>query len=65
MGRGYTESQKNATIRYIRSSQKRIAVNMKLEEYEELVAYLADHGGEKVGTYIKRLIREDMAKGDG
>ena len=46
-------------IQYAKKHLKRIPLDLKIEEYEQLKAYVQKNG-ETVNGFIKRLIREAM-----
>lgn len=59
----YTEAQKKATLKYKEKSYKRIPLDMKIEEYEELRKY-CEETDEPINGFIKRLIKEAIKKGE-
>ena len=60
--RGYTEAQKRATAKYKKSEYKRIPLDVKISEYEELKKYCDDHG-EKINGFIRRVLRDAITGG--
>lgn len=61
MGGKYTEAQKNATLKHAKSKLKRVPLDMKKTDYEQL-AEAAKKSGLPVNTYIKQAIAEKMLK---
>ena len=55
----YTEAQKKATLKYKEKAYKRIPLDIKLEEYEELKTF-CEKNNETVNGFIKRIIKENL-----
>lgn len=55
----YTEAQKNATLRHKEKAYKRVPLDLKNEDYEELKEY-CEKSGESINGFIKRIIKENM-----
>lgn len=55
----YTEAQKKATLKHKAAAYKRVPLDLKLEEYEELKNYCDQHN-ESVNGFIKKLIKENI-----
>ena len=55
----YTESTKEAAIKYKKKNIKRVPLDMQIEEYERIREH-ADRIGESVNGYIKIAIRQRM-----
>lgn len=55
----YTEAGKRASEKYRKINIKRIPLDMKIEEYNELKAY-CDSIGETVNGFIKKIIKENI-----
>lgn len=58
-----SEAQKKATVKYKEKAYKRIPLDVRIEEYEELKAY-CDRSGESINGFIRRIIKEAIKKGD-
>lgn len=58
----YSEAHKRATLKYRKKSYKRIAVDLKTEEYER-ISEAAAAVGEPLATYVKGAINERMERG--
>ena len=57
----YTESQKKATAKYKEKAYKRIPLDVRTEEYEELKEY-CDRTGKSINGFIRDLIKEAIKK---
>lgn len=55
----YTEAQKKATLKYKEKTYKRIPLDMKIEDYEELKTF-CEKTGEPINGFIKRIIKENV-----
>lgn len=55
----YTEAQKKATLKHKAAAYKRVPLDLKIEEYEELKEYCEKHG-ESINGFIKKLIKEKI-----
>jgi hypothetical protein len=62
--RGYTEAQKRATAKYKKNEYKRIPLDVKISEYENIKRYCDEHG-EKINGFIRRVVREAIGSGSG
>ena len=60
--RGYTEAQKRATAKYKEKEYKRIPLDVKISEYENIKKYCDEHG-EKINGFIRRVVREAIGGG--
>lgn len=60
--RGYTEAQKRATAKYKEKEYKRIPLDVKISEYENIKKY-CDENGEKINGFIRRVVRETIGGG--
>lgn len=56
-----SEAQIKATARYKAKAYKRIPLDVRIEEYEELKKY-TDKTGESINGFIRRIIRENIKK---
>lgn len=54
-----TEAQKRATMKYIAANYKRVPLNLRIPEYEELKK-VAEASGESITAYIRRAIEMRM-----
>ena len=54
-----SKAQVEATLRYKAKKYKRIPLDMKIEEYEELKEY-TDKNGESINGFIRRIIKENI-----
>lgn len=59
----YSEAQKKATIKYMKTHYKRIPLDVPIEFYDALKKH-ADAAGESVNRYIKRAIIERSDRDD-
>lgn len=59
-----TEAQKRARYKYEKEKLKRVPLDLKKEEYEQLKAY-TERTGESVNGLIRRLIRNEIERGSG
>lgn len=57
----YTEAQKKATLKHKAAAYKRIPLDLKNEEYEELKAF-CEKSGESINGFIKRIIKENLSQ---
>ena len=57
----YTESGYRASKKYREKNIKRVPLDMKKAQYEELLAHAAEHG-ETVNGFIKRAIQETIER---
>ena len=55
----YTEAQKKATLRYKEKAYKRIPLDVRIEEYEELKAY-TEKTGQTINGFIRKIIKENI-----
>lgn len=55
----YTEAQKKATLKHKEKAYKRVPLDLKIEDYEQLKAY-CESSGESINGFIKRIIKENM-----
>ena len=62
--RGYTDAQKRATAKYKEANYKRVPLDMPVSEYEAMKQHCIDHG-EKVNGFIRRLVRDEIARAAG
>lgn len=53
----YTEASGKASIKYAKKNLKRIPLDVKLEQYEQIKAFAEDHD-ESINGLIKRLLTE-------
>lgn len=53
------EAQVKATLKYKAKAYKRIPLDVRIEEYEELKAY-TDKSGETINGFIRRIIKENI-----
>ena len=60
--RGYTEAHKRATAKYKEKEYKRIPLDVKISEYENIKKY-CDENGEKINGFIRRVVREAIGGG--
>lgn len=60
--RGYTEAQKRATAKYKEKEYKRIPLDVKISEYENIKKYCDEHG-EKINGFIRRVVRDAIGGG--
>jgi hypothetical protein len=61
----YTEAQKKATLKYKERAYKRIPLDVKIEEYEELKKYVENNREQTTGSingFIRKLIKENTKK---
>ena len=58
----YTNSSKNATIKYLKDKQKRVSLNWKKSEYEEIIEPAIKHSGKSVSTFIKEAVKEKLKR---
>lgn len=58
---GTSKAQTEATLRYKAKAYKRIPLDVKIEEYEELKAY-TEKTGESINGFIRRIIKENIKK---
>ena len=61
----YTEAQKKATLKYKEKAYKRIPLDVKIDDYEELKKYVdnnAEETGGSINGFIKKLIKENIKK---
>lgn len=54
-----TDAQKKATLKYKAKAYKRIPLDVRLEEYEELKSY-TEKTGETINGFIRRIIKENI-----
>lgn len=54
-----SEAQMKATARYKAKAYKRIPLDVRIEEYEELKKY-TDKTGESINGFIRRIIKENI-----
>lgn len=59
----YSESHKNASIKYAKDKLKRIPLDVQKEEYDAIKA-AADSVSETVNGYIKKSIKMRMEKAE-
>lgn len=59
-----SEAQKKATIKYAKSHLKRVPLDLKLEDYDNLKS-AAEQAGQTVNGYIKQAIAEKMEREAG
>jgi hypothetical protein len=59
-----SEAQKKATIKYAKSHLKRVPLDLKLEDYDNLKS-VAEQAGQTVNGYIKQAIAEKMEREAG
>ena len=57
----YSEAQNRASQKYRRKTYKRVPLDLKKEDYANLQAHVASRG-ESVNGFIKRAIREAIAR---
>lgn len=55
----YSEAQKEATGRYKAKAYKRIPLDVKIEEYDELKSYCDLHN-ETINGFLRRIIKENI-----
>ena len=60
----YSETAKKATYKYHAAKIKRVPLDMQLSDYARIKA-AADSSGETVNGWIKRAIRERLARDAG
>ncbi len=58
-----TDSQRQAHYKYKKAHLKRVPLDLKLEEYQE-VKVAAEASGESVNGYIKKAIRLRLNRSD-
>lgn len=56
----YTEANKKATLKYMSKTLKRVPLDLKIEDYEELKAH-CEKTGESINGFIKRIIKENLS----
>lgn len=56
-----SQAQINATKKYKAKAYKRIPLDVKIEEYNDLKAY-TDKTGESINGFIRRIIKENINK---
>lgn len=54
-----SEAQTKATLKYKAKAYKRIPLDVRIEEYEELREY-CDRTGESINGFIRRIIKENV-----
>ena len=59
-----SEAQKKATIKYAKSHLKRVPLDLKLEDYDNLKS-VAEQAGQTMNGYIKQAIAEKMEREAG
>lgn len=57
-----TESQKKASIKYAKNNLKRIPLDVKLEEYDNIKAF-AENKNMSVRGFIMQAIKHEMERG--
>lgn len=55
------KSRNEYWIKYAKEKYKRVPLDLKIEDYERLKEYTAEHG-ETINGFIKRLIADEMNK---
>ncbi|WP_290095398.1 hypothetical protein [Bacteroides acidifaciens] len=54
-----SEAQVKATLKYKSKAYKRIPLDVRIEEYEELKEY-TERTGESINGFIRRIIKENI-----
>lgn len=58
----YTNSSKQATTKYLKDKQKRVPLNWKKSDYEEIIEPAIKRTGKPVSTFIKEAVEEKLKR---
>lgn len=60
--KGYNESRKNSTIKYMKEKMKIINLRIKKDDYEERIEPAIRRSGLPVATFVKKAIDEKIER---
>lgn len=60
--KGYTESGKNATLKYMAEKQKRVPLNWLKEDFEKRIVPAVNKTGYSMNAFIKEAVVEKLQR---